>query len=211
MLGNGLLTWILIAAVSLSLALSIVTLILQILRTRSQNNTPGKKTKHKAEPFPSAQEPPANHYPSPTPQAWIPPVIPVQHSNHTEPLFSARQQSYTMPGNATEHLQNNGYHIYIRETSPMGERNYEIKVIGEFPVGRSVVGGLQIDQSTVSRLQCMLIAGPDSVFVSNKSSSNISLLNGTKLTNTQPLKPGDTLSFGNIQLTMLNINKHGTN
>ena len=209
--GNELLTWILIAAVFLSLILSVVALILQIQRGRPQKTKQKKKEKSNAQTMSSQQTYSSNPYTPQQPQAWVPPVTPVAQSSHTEPLFSASPQSYATPGNTTEQLQSGGYHIYMKETTPMGERNHEITVNGEFPIGRAPSRGLQIDLSTVSRLQCVLISGPDNVFVSNRSTSNISLLNGIKLEDTRSLKPGDTLSFGNVQLTLLSIGKDGAN
>ena len=203
-------TLILVAAVSLSLILSIVSLILQILRGRSSNKAPKSKTKANSQnspPSSPAQGAGFNPYPPQAAQAWRPPAAPVQQSNHTEPLFSAAQRPFAMGGGGTEQLQSGGYQIHIQESSPNGQRSYEIMVTGEFPVGRSASGGLQIEHSTVSGLQCVLIAGPDSVFVSNRSNSNVTRLNGVKLEDTRPLKPGDTLSLGNIQLALLDIRK----
>ena len=205
-------TWILVAAVSLSLILSIVSLILQILRGRSSNKTPKTKAEAKPQnvspPSYSPQGAMANPYPAPAPQPWRPPAAPVQQSSHTEPLFSAAPQSFAMAGGRTEQVRNNiGYNIQIQESSPNGQRSYELRVTGEFPIGRSHSSGLQIDDSTVSGLQCVLIAGPDTVFVSNRSNSNVTRLNGAKVEDTRPLKQGDTLSLGNIQLALLDIRK----
>ena len=55
---------------------------------------------------------------------------------------------------------------------------------------------------------CVLIAGPDSLFVSNRSNSNITRHNGMRLDETRPVNPGDTLSLGSVQLTLLDIRKY---
>ena len=197
-------------AVALSLILSVITLIMQILRGRSPKQKSGKKGKAGAKnksPNQSQQGMGNNPYPAPPPQVWIPPVNPVVQENHTEPLFSGASQYSPMPGGAGGHAQYGGYQVSIKETAPMGERSYEIMVSGEFSIGRSSSNGLQIDHSTVSGSQCVLIAGPDCVFVSNKSNSNVTLLNGAKLTDTRPVKPGDSLHLGKVQLYLLDIRK----
>ena len=211
MFDSALMTWILIAAVSLSLVLSVVTLILQILRGRALKNKPDKKEKsgqYDKPPVSPTWEAGGYPYQAQAPQAWVPPVVPVQQGGHTEPLFSASPQSFAAPGGGGP-AQNNGYRVYIRETSPNGERSYEINVNGEFPIGRASSRGLQIDHPTVSGLHCVLIAGPDSVFVSNKSNSNITMLNGVRLEDTRPLQPGDSLGLGKVQLVLIDIRKHG--
>ncbi|MCL2151805.1 MAG: FHA domain-containing protein [Oscillospiraceae bacterium] len=210
MFGSDLMAWILIAAVSLSLVLSVITLILQILRGRASKNKPDKKEKsglYDKPPVPPVWEAGGYPYQAQAPQAWVPPVVPVQQGGHTEPLFSASPQSFAAPGDGGS-AQNNGYRVYIREMSPNGERSYEIIVNGEFPVGRSPSRGLQIDNATVSGLHCVLIAGPDNVFVSNRSNSNITMLNGVRLEDTRPLKPGDSLSLGKVQLVLIDIRKN---
>lgn len=206
---NTLLSWILIAAVALSLALSVVTLILQILRGRSSKNIVQARGNPRGGP-PQGPPPARNNPYMPQQQAWVPPVAPVRQSGHTEPLFSASpsQQSFTLTGSGTEQVQSGTYKMRIRESSPAGDRSYDITVRGEFPIGRSSSSGLQIDNPTVSGTQCVFIAGPDAVFVSNRSNSNITRLNGAQLGETRPLKQGDTLNLGNVQLSLLDIQKH---
>jgi len=208
MSGSFLLTLVLIIAVIISLALSVITLILLLRKNSTSPKTP--KTKSVPGPDSSGQAAPPPQgaggysYPNPTPQAWLPRSAPVQHSDHTESLFSSHTP-YPANGRVVEQRQNYGYRIQVQETSATGSRNYEITVNGECPVGRSVSNGLKIDNPTVSGQQCMLIAGPDAVFVSNRSTSNVTRLNGVMLEDTRPLKAGDTLNLGNIQLTLLDI------
>ena len=102
-------------------------------------------------------------------------------------------------------MRGNGYQVYIQETSPDGGRSYEITVNGEYPVGRSASTGMQINHPTVSGLHCVLIAGPDAVFVSNRSNTSITRLNGIPVEGTRPLKTGDTLALGDVQLTLADI------
>ena len=105
-------------------------------------------------------------------------------------------------------MRGNGYQIYVQETSPDGGRDYEIIVNGEYPVGRSASTGMQINHPTVSSLHCVLIAGPDAVFVSNRSNSNITKLNGMPVEDTRPLKAGDTLALGDVRLILADIRKN---
>jgi len=208
------LTVILVTAVTISLGLSVTTLILQIRRNRPRGQTPiaiakaGRKKKSPAPP------PAATGYSAPYPPmasaAWHTPVAPARNDTggHTEPLFPSEPQLPPDRGDQTEHIRNDVYLLYVRETSPDGEKDHEISVFGVLSVGRAASCGLQINHSTVSGQQCVLISGPDSLFVSNRSNSNITRLNGTKLEDTVPLKAGDTLGLGSVQLVLMDIRKY---
>ena len=209
---NGVLSWLLIAAVLLSLALSVTTLVLQVRRGRPPKNLP--ITRPRAD---QQIRPPFNpqggvqyqypNYPPKAPEPWRPPAQPVRNDigHQTESLFPSGPMPYAMANEATEHMRINEYRLRIKEATPNREQDYEITVRGELTVGRSSSCGLQIDDPTVSGLQCVLISGPDSLYISNKSNSNITRLNGMKLAETRPLKPGDTLQFGKVRLTLMDI------
>jgi len=196
-------SWILLAVVLISLALSIVSLITQIKRKLAQKHAPMPKTKDN--PWDSAMSTPVRQ---PEPKVWSPSVQEIIHDN-TVALFPS---DFSTPSSAvfghTEQLKDDGYHISIRETSPAGERTYDITVNGEFSVGRSPANNLQISDPTVSGVQCTFTVGASEVFVRNSSKSNITQLNGMKLTDKRPLKSGDTLRLGKIQITFMNIRKH---
>jgi len=210
--GNDILIWILVGAVVASMGLSVVALILQIRRGRSDKQTPVAKAKANAQPASppqdwqqvDAQRPPGQ---------WKPPPPPVWHNDgdfeeKTQALFTGPQAAMPIAGGMHAQPQNDTWHINIQETGPAGARSYEITVSGEFLVGRNVDRGLQIADATVSSLQCVMIAGPECVFIKNRSGSNVTRLNGVKLDDTRPLKMGDTLSMGNIQLSLQGIHKY---
>ena len=207
---TGILIWVLVGAVLISLGLSVVALILQIRRNSPGKQKQDKQVRTNPQGYPPAPPPQSNQPQIPIAQGeWRPPVWRNEddYADHTEALFSYAQPPNRAPAGAAGQLQSDTWQIYIREKGPSGERSYEVMVRGEFPIGRSAQNGLLIDNSTVSGLQCVLIAGLDNVFISNRSSSNITRLNGAMVTDTRPLKPGDTISIGNIQLAMLDIRK----
>ena len=188
-----------------------VALILQIRRNSSGKQKQGSETRSNSQGY-TPVPPPQSNQPMNVPQMqgeWKPPVWRKEddYADHTEALFSYAQPPNRPPAGAAGQQQSDAWQIYIREKGPSGERSYEVMVRGEFPIGRSAQNGLLIDNSTVSGLQCVLIAGLDNVFVSNRSNSNITRLNGAMVNDTRPLKPGDTISIGNIQLSMLDIRK----
>ena len=212
-LNGGILPWILIGAVIISLGLSVATMIVQISKNRASSRQPPAKPPSQPWGMPVAPpqyESPAAQQPPPQVQSWRPPAPPHMHedSNRTEPLFASKARQYASDNSSYAQAQAGAFRMFIRESSPDGERNHEVTVNGELPVGRSASSGLCINHQTVSGLQCVFIAGPDSVFVSNKSGSNITRLNGAKLDDTRPLKPGDTLGLGNVQLSIVDIRKN---
>ena len=208
--GSNILIWILAVAVFASLGLSIAVLILQIRRDRVAKQSMAMKAKDKPQsvlPMPRQSGQAIN-----IPKAqgeWQPPVWnkPSDYGDRTEALFSY-DQSYntTTTGSRTQGMHD-AWQIYIKERGLSGERTYDVMVSGELLVGRSVQNGLKIDNSTVSGLQCVLIARQDCVYVGNRSNSNVTRLNGVKLEDIRPLKPGDILSLGSIQLSLLDICK----
>ena len=211
--GSDILTWVLIAVVIVSLGLSLATLILQIRRGSTGRQTPivkAKEAQQQRQPPTPPQHDIELRYPSPAHRSWQPPAPTGENdsSNDTEALFSSDPKPFATVGDKTEHLLRNEYRIQIKETSPHDERDYEVTVNGELSVGRSKTSGLHISHPTVSGLQCILIAGPDSLFISNKSNSNTTRLNGVKLGDTRSLKPGDTLSLGKVQLSLIGIHRY---
>ena len=213
--GNDTLVWILVGAVIVSLGLSAVAVVLQIRRGRSKKQTPVSKAKANVQesqpvsPSQSWQPVDAKMMQGP----WQPPANLAwrednDYEERTQALFSGPSSSRQGPGGAAGQHQGGAWQIKIQETSPTGTRAYEITVNGEFPVGRSVDKGLQIANATVSGLQCLFIAGPDCVFIKNRSESNVTRLNGVKLDDTRPLKAGDTLGIGNVSLSLQGIYRY---
>jgi len=203
---SSLIIWVLAAVALISLGISAVALVIQVRRSNSRNQTPADKAKANQQSAPYIP-------PSPPPAAqgqWRPPVVgdTDEYGERTEALFpSERMQGYPV-GVPQGYPQSAGWQVCIRETSPTGERTFYVTVSREFPIGRTVTNGLQIDNTTVSGLQCILIEGQDCVFVSNRSNSNVTRLNGVLLEETRPVKAGDALGFGHIQLLLVEIKKH---
>ena len=217
MISDGnILIWVLLAAVVISLGLSATTLILQIRQSPQRGQTPIAKAKANQHNKPPTHQPPVSganlSYPPLSDEVWKPPTAPGRHNDngHTEALFTPMPPQIDEASGRTEHLRNDIYRLLVRESSPDGVRDREISVNGEFSIGRSVSSNLKIDHNTVSGLQCALIAGPDNIFVINRSNTNKTCLNGVKLEGTQPIKSGDTLVFGSVKLTLLDVRKYVT-
>ena len=228
---NITLAWILLVAAVMSLAISVTTFIIQLRKSHQRGQTPiamAKANRQKKRrgrppsvtgknpPYQSMNTQPSHMNPGYPPYAsepWWPPAPSFLNDNggQTEPLFSSVPKQSVIIGDKTEQIRNDVYQLLIRESSPEGIRESEITVCGEFAIGRSVTNGLIINNKTVSGLQCALVAGPDCVFVNNRSSSNVTRLNGIKLEGTRPVKVGDTLSLGSVQLLLLDIQKYATN
>ena len=212
---NSTLIWALVAVVIASLALSLIMLIQIVRRSRSKKQAAIEKAEAQQQFVPPKSPYAGNVYPqtppyrAPSPGVWEPPDG-NDPFNRTEALFSSGPQFPSAPGDSTEHLMDNAYSIYIRETSPENVRDYEITVVGELSVGRSAYSGLYIDHPTVSGTQCIIVAGPSNVFVSNKSNSNITQLNGVRVDDMCPLRPGDTLILGRVQLYLMGISKYAS-
>ena len=228
---NITLTWILLVAAALSLAISVTTFILQLRQSHQRGQTPiamAKANRQKKRrdrppsvtgtnsPYQTMYTQPSHMNPGYPPYAsepWRSPAPPFQNdtSGQTEPLFSSVPQPAVIIGDKTEQIRNDVYRVLIRESSPEGTKESEIMVCGKFAIGRSVTSGLVINNTTVSGVQCVLIAGPDCIFAINRSSSNVTRLNGIKLEGTRPVKVGDTLNLGSVQLLLLDIQKYATN
>jgi len=212
--GDNILSMILIVAVAVSLCLSVTSLVLQLRKKRPGGKEPAEKVNESKQGNPPAP-PPINSgysgaFPLHAPAPWKAPPPAMQDARgHTEALFAPQSQYWAAAaGDKNEQMRTGEYLVNIRETSPEGEKNHEIAVCGELTVGRAASNGIQIDNTTVSGLQCVLIAGPDGVFVSNRSGANITKLNGVKLAQTLPLKAGDTLGLGSVQLSLVSIRKY---
>ena len=216
--------WVLLAVVVLSLAFSVVALIIQFTRKRSQNTPPQGPGAHQ-HPYgaaPNMPQPPIQQHPVPPPPVPPtltppPPAYPPSHQpwqeipedkfDQTMSLFSDSLHPSNVAVNAGQ-ARGSGYRVSMREISEKGARNYEVTVDGEFHIGRLGTNHLQIGNATVSGLQCVLTPSQDGVYITNRSNSNITLLNGAKLVDMRALKPGDTLHLGKVQIMILDIGKN---
>ena len=213
--------WILIAVVVVSLVISVVALIIQLMRKKSQKkqSMPGAgahQHPHAAPPFapqqqwqqPQPQPQQQPQYPpafTPQQQSW--PTLPEDYNDQTVSLFTGNPQQSNMP-EYTAQVRYDSYRVSIREISPEGARNFDITVDGEFNIGRLPSNHLQLANTTVSGVHCTLTVGQDCIYIANRSTSNITLLNGAKLADMRPIKPGDTLHLGKVQILIMDINKN---
>jgi len=204
-----LLTWILATAVLLSLGFSTAALIIQIKRSRRQKKASADNSSNHKQSAPYFAPPQQNYY-SQQPQSVPHPQVAPDHyddeNEKTQSLFSSRrdpvQETNIPPGSP---VVSKSYNIHISETGPAGVRTYQLNIDGSLTVGRASTSGLYIDDSTVSGLQCMLLANPGGLFIENKSGSNITQLNGVALTGSHLLRVNDTIKIGKVQLLILNI------
>ena len=77
-------------------------------------------------------------------------------------------------------------------------------------VGRAAHCNIMLDDPSVARQQCEIITAGGHLAVRNLSSTNITILNGTIVSETAPLQPGDTLVLGREVLRIDNIQTPGT-
>jgi len=126
-------------------------------------------------------------------------------NDETQSLFSSPRPN-PVPGNVTGNQYGKiNCKIKLNESSPKGDRTYDVNVIEELTIGRNETNGLVIDDSTVSGLQCVITAKSDAVFVENRSSSNLTRLNGTVFSSILPIRVGDILKIGKVTITILDI------
>ena len=210
--GFDTITLILVIAVVVAVGLSAAALVVQIRRSRAGKQKVDKKSKaNEAQGFSAAPRQDVNVRPQEIQPLWPLNAAsggrPDGDYDRTEALFTSGRESASPFGSAPTRPEIDSWMLQIVEKGPTGERSYSFKVSGEVSVGRSPTSGLHIDEKTVSGLQCVLIAGKDGVFVNNRSNSNITRLNGVRIEDTRPLKPGDTLDVGSVQLSLMDIRR----
>jgi len=83
-----------------------------------------------------------------------------------------------------------------------GERR-EIQVSGSVTVGREKTATLHVDDKTLSREHTKFYIENGKLFVRDLESRNGTFLNGQRIQNTQPLKPGDRVKVGLATFTVL--------
>ena len=66
-------------------------------------------------------------------------------------------------------------------------------------VGRSTAAEFVVEAALVSRVHCQLTAGADTLEVKDLDSTNGTFVNGKRVT-VSPLRGGDTLSIGRVNL-----------
>jgi predicted component of type VI protein secretion system len=73
---------------------------------------------------------------------------------------------------------------------------------GQFVVGRSATCQLSLDDALVSRRHAMLVVSKEGVTVEDLESRNGVVVNGQKIANRVPVKPGDKIVIGTQELVL---------
>ena len=82
--------------------------------------------------------------------------------------------------------------------------HHDLELIeGEFAVGRSAECQLSLDDPLVSRRHALLVVGEGEVTVEDLQSRNGVVVNGQRIAGRTPLQPGDKISIGSQELTLL--------
>lgn len=93
--------------------------------------------------------------------------------------------------------------ILIRNASNPDEC-WSVKLDEEVLIGRDYSCKIYLSDSAVSRKQCKMIDQVGPVII-NLSSSNITQVNGKKITNAEPIKEGDRIKCGRVTLIVESI------
>jgi Na+-transporting methylmalonyl-CoA/oxaloacetate decarboxylase gamma subunit len=75
-------------------------------------------------------------------------------------------------------------------------KTWTLTVAGELLIGRADNCSVILDDKSISREQCKITAHGGGLAVVHLSSTNKTILNGTGVSGSSPLKSGDTLKFG---------------
>jgi|HubBroStandDraft_4_1064222.scaffolds.fasta_scaffold115990_2 hypothetical protein len=74
---------------------------------------------------------------------------------------------------------------------------------GQFVVGRSATCQLSLDDALISRRHAMIVVSGENVTVEDLASRNGVLVNGTRITEKTVIRPGDKITVGAQDLTLL--------
>ena len=98
---------------------------------------------------------------------------------------------------------------YSIKISNVANRNesWILDVFSDIIIGRSENCAIIIDEKSVSREQCKIVANKNGLAISNLSSSNKTKLNGTVLATEVLLHPADDIHFGRVTLRVDYIQK----
>ena len=208
MSGNVVIVILAIAA-ALSLGFSIAAFVIQLKRNKKADKSPGAQDRDKVkyEPISMPVQQPGYSQQNVQPQQMKHPFEHDDYGEKTQSLWSSSNRPPASGAFGAHVPARNCYKIYINESSPHGEKMYELEVTGDMTVGRAETNGLVISDTTVSGLQCVLSAKPEGLYIENRSGSNITRLNGVALVGTNLLNPNNTISIGKVNLTILDIQK----
>lgn len=100
------------------------------------------------------------------------------------------------------------YTIKISNINISGE-SWVIDISEDILIGRLDHCVIKINEKSVSREQCKISVKTGGLFLTNISQSNVTKLNGTRVNEGILLHPGDTISFGRVDLQVDYIQKVG--
>lgn len=72
---------------------------------------------------------------------------------------------------------------------------------GGITLGRAATNSIVVEDPLVSRVHAILAPGPGGMTIRDNASSNGTFINGVRLTTTAVLRPGDTVTVGNVDLS----------
>lgn len=98
------------------------------------------------------------------------------------------------------------YSIKISNVSNQND-SWTLEVFSDIIIGRAESCAIIIDEKSVSREQCKIVANKNGLTISNLSSSNKTKLNGTVLATEVVLHPADNIHFGRVTLRVDYIQK----
>ncbi len=84
---------------------------------------------------------------------------------------------------------------FIVRTGPNAGKTFPLEAT-EVTVGRDTSNGIPINDAEVSRRHARLVWKASGYILEDLGSTNGSFVNGTRISGSIPLKPGDTVSFG---------------
>jgi hypothetical protein len=90
-----------------------------------------------------------------------------------------------------------GAQFTIKLSNPNNpSRSWTLPVSGELIIGRAEHAVIRIDDKSVSREQCKIVAQGAGLAIVHLSQTNKTSLNGVAVTGSSPIQSGDTLKFG---------------
>jgi len=97
-----------------------------------------------------------------------------------------------------------GYVLTIHEAGG-GKKRWTLPVREELVIGRGEYAGLRIDDKSVSRQQCKIVAKEGGLLLANLSKTNKTMFNGRELVNVVQVKPGDAIDLGRVRLIIVSV------
>jgi hypothetical protein len=206
---GNVLMWIIAGIAVLSLGFSIAAFVVQLKRKKLVEKQSASMSKEPViyQPVIKPAEQPGYSQPYVQPKLTNSPFPYDDYEEKTQSLWSSTSNTSAGGTFAASMPVINSYKISINESGYHSSKEYELNIVGELTVGRNDSCGLVLTDKTVSGLQCVLFTKPEGLYVVNKSTSNITRLNGVALSGANVIKSGDNIRIGSVDLTILNIQK----